>query len=184
MSHHFTTDVVTRFWVKVNKTDGCWLWTACTTQRGYGRLQVNGHALLAHRIAYALAYSTPPDGMLVCHHCDTPSCVRPDHLFLGTALDNRTDCIQKGRNPTGDQHWARVKPEHLARGAQSGARTQPERRPRGEQHGYARLTAIQIREIRTRFFNGEPAHRIALDYPVTYQNIIMIIHRKTWKHID
>lgn len=183
MPHHFTTDVITRFWAKVSKTDTCWLWTACTTHRGYGRLQVDGHALLAHRIAYALAYAPPPNDMLVCHHCDNPTCVRPDHLFLGTPLDNRTDCIRKGRNPTGDQHWARVKPDHLARGAQSGACTMPERRPRGEKHGMARLTIEQVRDIRRRFDCGESSHHIALDYPVTQQNIISIIQRKTWKHI-
>lgn len=183
MPPQYTTDVTTRFWAKVHKTDTCWLWTASTTRYGYGRLQVSGHALLAHRIAYALAHGSLPDDLLVCHHCDTPACVRPDHLFLGTYADNRIDCIRKGRASSGDRHWTHITPDRIARGAQSGANTQPERRPRGEDHARARLSTDQVRDIRARFANGEVPRHIARDYPVTYQNIMAIIHRKTWKHI-
>jgi hypothetical protein len=91
-----------RFWEKVEKGDGCWLWTAATNQQGYGRFSVDrvGTLWLAHHFAWVLAYGDIPDGLWVLHHCDTPACVRPDHLWLGTVTDNVRDMIAKGR-----AHW-------------------------------------------------------------------------------
>jgi hypothetical protein len=85
------------FWAKVHKTDTCWLWTGLVDEDGYGRFKRDGTDFRAHRFAYKLTYGTSPAGHYVCHHCDTPLCVRPDHLFLGTAADNLADCIRKGR---------------------------------------------------------------------------------------
>lgn len=95
-----TPQVVSRFWAKVNKTDGCWLWTASTT-RGYGQVafRADGRFVMvyAHRLSWELSYGGIPAGLSVLHRCDTPRCVRPDHLFLGTQRDNLTDARQKGR---------------------------------------------------------------------------------------
>lgn len=87
-----------RFWGRVNKTDGCWLWTGWALNSGYGE---HGRArrMLAHRYSYALANGPIPKGQLVLHKCDTPLCVRPDHLFLGTDADNMRDRWTKGRKP-------------------------------------------------------------------------------------
>lgn len=94
-----------RFWSKVAKGDGCWLWTgAIFTHFGYGRFNTRSTSLAAHRYSYELAHGSIPDGMLVCHHCDTPRCVRPDHLFLGTSKDNKHDCVAKGRHASGERH--------------------------------------------------------------------------------
>lgn len=82
-----------RFWPKVEKTDGCWLWTANTRPNGYGLFGSVG----AHRVAYELCVGPIPSGMYVCHRCDNPACVRPDHLFVGTQLDNMRDMVTKGR---------------------------------------------------------------------------------------
>jgi len=87
-----------RFWEKVEKTDGCWLWTSTLNTWGYGQFQIGRtKQYRAHRIAYELTYGPIPAGMHVCHHCDNPRCVRPDHLFLGTHLDNMRDRQAKGR---------------------------------------------------------------------------------------
>lgn len=79
---------------------GCWLWNAGMV-RGYGRLQVgtsrSPRTELAHRVSYGLHYGPIPAGLGVYHRCDTPACVNPDHLFLGTQLDNMRDARRKGR---------------------------------------------------------------------------------------
>ena len=87
-----------RFWEKVRKTRGCWYWTASTDPLGYGFFHVSGRKKVrAHRVAWELTNGPIPQGMLVCHTCDHPSCVRPDHLFLGTNDDNLKDMARKGR---------------------------------------------------------------------------------------
>lgn len=91
----------TRFWAKVDKTDGCWLWTGSRDHKGYGRLNVDRKPVAAHRLLILLTTGEmPAAGQVVCHHCDTPACVRPDHLFVGTQSDNIRDMYAKGRRPT------------------------------------------------------------------------------------
>jgi len=90
-----------RFWSKVTKTDSCWLWTGgCKNRAGYGWIGSGGRgkqSVLAHRVSWVIAYGTIPDGLIVCHKCDTPSCVRPDHLFLGDDDANQKDSREKNR---------------------------------------------------------------------------------------
>lgn len=95
-----------RFWSKVCIADGdnCWLWTSGLTIYGYGSFGVEGRSEKAPRVSWVLTYGPIPNGLHVLHRCDTPACVRPDHLFLGTPLDNIRDMIAKGRKaptPTG-----------------------------------------------------------------------------------
>lgn len=90
-----------RFAAKVRRTPDCWLWTGSATPCGYGQMWVgrrgDGGPLYAHRIAWQLSHGPVPEGLSVLHHCDTPACVRPDHLFLGTHTDNMRDASRKGR---------------------------------------------------------------------------------------
>ena len=90
------------FWARVNKTDSCWEWTGVISRSGYGQVRfafISNSRIpqSTHRIAWQLVNGPIPDGMDLCHTCDNRRCVRPDHLFLGTDLDNARDRDAKGR---------------------------------------------------------------------------------------
>jgi hypothetical protein len=86
-----------RFWSKVDKSGDCWTWTAGRDGK-YGKFCMpKGQSCRAHRISYEMAHGPIPDGMFVCHRCDNPLCVRPDHLFIGSNRDNVHDAVRKGR---------------------------------------------------------------------------------------
>lgn len=91
-------DKVIRFWSKVPiGAEGCWEWKAGLSPRGYGQFWDTGTNRGAHRYAYEQVIGPIPEGLFVCHRCDNPACVRPDHLFLGTQQDNMSDKQSKGR---------------------------------------------------------------------------------------
>lgn len=87
-----------RFWAKVNKTESCWEWEASFGFADYGKFRVGPTYVSAHRVAYYIEYGKFNEELLVCHKCDNPKCVRPDHLFLGTDADNGRDKMKKGRH--------------------------------------------------------------------------------------
>lgn len=85
-----------RFWEKVDTTGECWLWTS-QTRSGYGLFRLNGKIVSAHRLSYLIHNGHLPN-IHVCHSCDTPACVKPEHLFLGTAKINSDDKMVKDRH--------------------------------------------------------------------------------------
>src|SRR5687768_5988215 len=91
------SDVSTRFWEYVTPVGKCWEWRRALNQDGYGVVCVRNLYWRVHRLAWVLIHGPIPHGMYVCHHCDNRRCVKPGHLFLGSAKDNGADMSRKGR---------------------------------------------------------------------------------------
>lgn len=145
-----------RFWAKVHKTDSCWLWTGAHSSGGYGTFRLNGRTIRAHRFAYEVLVGTIPAGLMLCHHCDTPACVNPDHLFAGTMADNVRDRDAKQRRIA----------------------------PCGEKNGFAKLTADQVREIRRRYVPRKVSlSSLAREYGVDHTTIHAIVRGENWKEM-
>lgn len=135
---------------------GCFLWFGAHLPRGYGRFCANGRTQLAHRLAWQWANGRSAGDLVVRHRCDTPSCVNPDHLEIGTQAENLSDCMKRGR--------ARYVPL------------------RGESNGMARLTAQAVREIRN-LIGTESGVSLAKRYGVTPTMIGRIKSGRAWRHL-
>lgn len=149
-------DVQGRFWPRVQKdgAGGCWLWIGTKTNEGYGTIRVGEKLCVSHRVGWELVKGPIPDGMLALHKCDNPSCVNPDHLFLGTNADNAQDKMRKGR-------------------ATWGARS-----------ATAKLTEAAVLEMRRRARAGETTANLARAYGVTKSVARKAILGLTWRLLD
>lgn len=134
--------------------DGCWPWLGRLDKTGYGILWIKRRSLRAHRVSYEIHVGPIPDGLCVCHRCDNPSCVKPEHLFLGTHAENMADMVAKGRSPN--------------------------TRMFGTDNGRAKLAASDVLEIRLRASDGETKASIARDYPVGATTIHKILNGERW----
>lgn len=85
--------------------DGCWLWLAAVDKDGYGTFRLNGRKQRANRASYILFVGPIPDQKIVCHFCDNPQCVNPDHLWIGSHADNIRDRDDKNRTSKGERHY-------------------------------------------------------------------------------
>jgi hypothetical protein len=152
-----TTPLAERFWRKVRKTDGCWLWTGCRHADGRGQIQGGGGrergALLTSRLSWELHYGPIPEGAHVLHSCDTPACVRPDHLFLGDHAANMRDRDQKGRVAHGTRHYRSV------------------------------LTRQQVIELRRIYAEGGTFAALARRYGISRQTATRVARRETYARL-
>lgn len=139
---------------KENKKTGCIEWQSGKSA-GYGRVNLNNSDDGAHRISYELNVGKIPKGLCVCHHCDNPSCINPDHLWLGTHADNVADMVNKGRG----------------------------RSPIGENNGRATLTNEQVLQIRCLRDQGASNKELVKKFNSIPQIIERITNRRTWRHI-
>ncbi len=147
-----------RFWNKVCKKDSndCWVFLGAKNSAGYGQFKFGKLGVtLAHRASWMITHNKIiPCNMCICHTCDNPGCVNPQHLWLGTRAENNQDKANKGRAPSGKM--------------------------KGENHGRSKITAQQIHRIRR---SKAKQCCLAEEFGISPSAISMIINRKRWKHL-
>jgi hypothetical protein len=147
-----------RFWPKVDKSGDCWLWLGFIDHAGYGRFRVGGRAgksERAHRAAWEMTVAPIPAGMELCHHCDNPRCVRPDHMFVGTHAENMADAAAKKRFTS----------------------------PLGELSGRARFKDGDVLEMHRLHASGLGYRRIAKLVGTTKSTVYYVLTGRRWPHI-
>lgn len=192
----------------------CWIWQRNTLRGGYGQTCLHRKMMCSHRASYAAFVDAIPDGLCVCHKCDTPGCCNPEHLFIGTYLDNNLDRKNKGRSATGDRsgarihrekwkrgdehharknpeclcrgddHWTRKRPESMARGDDHWTRSKPEMLKYGESNKKSKFTNEQVIEMRRLRKAGMTLVALAEIYGVAFSSIHRIVTMQTWRHIQ
>lgn len=160
MFRHGTTEkpirrlsVYDRFWAKINKTATCWLWVGAADEKGYGTFYFTGKIVKSHRVSWELHHGAIPEGKCILHTCDTPACINPDHLFVGTKRDNAIDMVAKGRHAD----------------------------LRGSRGPGCKLTEAQVLHIRRMLSDGESQVRIAKLFAISNRQISNIHRNKSWK---
>lgn len=158
---------INTLWSNINKNGSipahmphlgkCWEWLAFCDKDGYGKCNFNRQSKLVHRIVWELINGLIPNGLSVLHKCDNPRCCNPEHLFLGTHLDNNRDMVAKGRNNPS----------------------------KGEKQRSHKLTELDVIAIRKRYANGEKkVSKLANEYGVNRNTIYDVINRKYWNWLD
>lgn len=162
-----------RFWIKVKKTKDCWLWTAYKDKNGYGRFWFDKKLMLSHRFSWEIKNGKIKEGMFACHSCDNPTCVNPDHLFIGTCLDNMRDAKAKGKYVGRGQYFMR----------DYSLKRKMENLPRGENHPNSKMTEKKVIEARKLREMGFPIGKLARKFGLTYTPMYMILKRKHWRNV-
>jgi hypothetical protein len=143
-------------WSVLSDEESCWLWVGFTHPGGYGHLTISGKLHKAHRLSYEVHKSAIPDGMHVCHTCDNPSCINPDHLFLGTHDDNMKDKARKNR-------------------------TAP---MQGTLNPQSRLSDWMVADIIRRRRSGESGVSVAARFGISPCTVSAIVTGRNWKHME
>jgi hypothetical protein len=135
--------------------NGCIPWMAALDKDGYGGIWSEEGQLVAHRVAYEIAYGNPPKNLLVLHKCDNPSCVNPSHLFLGSHDENMKDMKNKSRQS------------------------------KGEKQHCAKMTKDKVELIRYRYANESTSQaKLAAEFGISQVLVSQIVLRRIWKHIS
>lgn len=148
-----------RFEAKVERSEGCWEWRGGRTGQGYGVFSAENRSELAHRQSWMLYRGPIPKGMYVLHTCDNTGCVNPDHLWIGTPLDNMQDKTAKGRG--------RYLPSYV----------------KGSQHGMAKLSDDEVRQMRRLRNEGRKLVDIATAFGISKSSAGRICSGKSWRHL-
>jgi hypothetical protein len=163
-----TTDIVPfnpekRFWTAVDKngplhpTCGqCWIWSGVMHGGGYGILSVKGRNEFAHRYSWLIHCGKIPNSLWVLHRCDNRACVNPEHLFLGTAVDNIMDAVSKGRQAKGERVRTAVLNER---------------------------EVLEIRRLYRRYSRKYGSIALGIRYKVSSRNIRDIVAGESWRHL-
>ncbi len=157
---------------KLPDAPGCWLFIGAPAKPNseYSIFWHGGVGIRAHRASWEIHKGSIPDGLEVCHRCDNPACVNPEHLFVGTHHQNMLDCQAKGR-------YARTL------GDANGSRKHPERLKRGRENPAAKLDEERVRQIRARLTAGVYQRDVAREFGVSQAVVNHINLRKTWRHV-
>lgn len=148
--------LIERFHLKYRKDEsGCWIWTASVAGKGYGQIKLPGQRkqIYAHRLSYMIHKGDDPGKSFVCHTCDNPRCVNPEHLFIGTSQDNHDDMKTKGRHTY------------------------------GEKSATVKLTEKQVEQIMEMLKANVPQTRIAKAFNVHQTTISKINKKERWQHL-
>lgn len=170
---------IERLWkyISPEPMSGCWLWTGAAIPSLHGTLRgqfsLGGKPILAHRAAYALYKGNIPDGLMVCHKCDNPLCVNPDHLYAGTHADNMADMKNRRR-----YFAAKDRDRCVAIGAALGSTNDWSV---GESNGRAVLTKVDVANIRSALAVGAKKKVLAREYGVSDRTIRRIATGDIWR---
>lgn len=180
---------------KINSLTGCWNWVGSKTIEGYGNFSTRRKQYKAHRFSWEIKFGKIPIGKLVCHSCDNPSCVNPEHLWLGTDKDNALDKVKKNRQwrPIGNKHPLYGK-HHSELTRKKISESVGKAVAKGENHYNAKLSKDDVLFIR-KFYQVKKENRKISDYEICHKLSIMfegavkenyilhIIKRRKWKSI-
>lgn len=157
--------------IDIKSPSECWNWMANKKRFGYGVFFNNGRNILAHRVSYVLRHGPIPEGKIILHSCDNPSCVNPDHLSAGTYAENSRQREEKGRSnrPCGKNHFLKKDPSRILKGSK---------------HGRSKLVESDVLQIRKLHKEGMRCAHIAKLFPsVRYKSIHKIVKGFRWSHV-
>lgn len=151
----FKPTIDQRFFSKFDKCEGCWEWKGIIAKVGYGIFSIKGKPIYAHRYSYEKFKGKIPKGMLICHTCDNPKCINPDHLFTGTYQDNTDDMIEKKRS----------------------------RNLRGSDCPHSKLNEKIVLKLREDYSKGKSIKDMAIEFHVSVSAITHAVKKIKWRHV-